>query len=707
VSLEPGSRLGHYEIVEPVPGAVSESYKAADTRSRRTVTVKAYPPHFWDNAGAKQQLEREIQTVAALKHPQISAPTEIVHEAGVDYLVAEYVEGETLADRLKHGPLEVEEALTIAVAIADALDKAHRQGVVHRGLNPSTIVLSAGGAKLIDFGFAKVNEPSSAPLPVSALSARTTRAIAPSVTAPAFAAPYLAPEQIAGTNADDGTDIFAFGAVLYEMLTGRPAFEGKTSPILAAAIQTVDPEPVSKLRPETPPALDYAVRRCLAKDPKQRFRTARDLTRHLQWIAEGGDRMGSAAINATGSGKRNRLFVAAAGALVLLAGTLALSSYRYFAVRAEPPEARYVISSMSDTATAAGGSPVTVSPDGRWITGARLVSTSGGIYALPLGAVTPKVLLDGHIAWAFFWAPDSKAFGFFEDGKLKTSDVSGAPPQTISDAPFPIGGGTWGSRGVIVFASGGVLYKVQAAGGQPAPLTTLDAALQESEHLAPYFLPDGIHYLYLSLSTQESGSAVYVGSIDSKERTRLFASESPALYAAPGYLLFNRATAVFAQPFDARALKLTGEPVRLSDAALRLGAGNNLSPNETKLANVAVSQTGVLAYRSVSSAAPGQTQTPTGLRLVWFDRSGGGVGVGTPGSYAGIDLAPDGKRFAVHQHEGDGGDSWFFDSERMQRLTFNTAQDNAMPIWSRDGTKIAFGSRRNRWNGSGRADCRI
>jgi Tol biopolymer transport system component len=312
------------------------------------------------------------------------------------------------------------------------------------------------------------------------------------------------------------------------------------------------------------------------------------------------------------------------------------------------------------------------------------------------------MLLDGHIAWAFFWAPDSKSFGFFEDGKLKTSDVSGAPPQTLSDAPFPVGGGAWGTRGVIVFSSGGVLHKVQAAGGQPAQITSLDPSLQETEHLAPYFLPDGVHYLYLALSGQPSNSAVYVGSIESKERTRLFASESPALYAAAGpgkgYLLFNRGNAMFAQPFDSEARKFTGEPTRLSDAAPRLGgalSGQFLSPNENKMANIAVSQNGVLAYRSAGSVTAGQPQAVAGMTLVWFSRSGGAASVGTPASYAGVDLAPDGKRFAVHQHEGDGGDSWFFDSGRMQRLTFNTAQDNSMPIWSHDGTKIAFGSKRN------------
>ena len=247
-----------------------------------------------------------------------------------------------------------------------------------------------------------------------------------------------------------------------------------------------------------------------------------------------------------------------------------------------------------------------------------------------------------------------------------------------------------------------MLHKVQAAGGQPVQITSLDPSLQETEHLTPYFLPDGVHYLYVALAGQPTNSAVYVGSTDSKERTRLFASESPAIYAAAspgkGYLLFNRGNAVFAQPFDPEARKLTGEPTRLSDAAPRLGgnfAGTFLSPNENKMANIAVSQTGVLVYRSAGTVTSGQPQAAAGLTLIWFSRSGVSGSVGTPASYAGIDLALDGKRFAVHQHEGDGGDSWFFDSGRMQRLTFNTTQDNSMPIWSHDGTKIAFGSKRN------------
>ena len=694
MALETGAKVGSYEILSPIAAGTSESYKATDRRLNRTVTVKLYPPHITENSELKQQIEREMLTVTALKHPHIGAVYEVVHDGAAEYVVTEYLEGETLAERLKRSPMEVDEVLKVAIAIADALDKAHRVGVTHRGLNPSNIILTTGGAKLTDFGLARSKEPSGAPVSASELPTRTTAL--PAASVPAFAVPYLAPEQLDGSEADARTDLFAFGALLYEMLTGRPAFEGKTTPMLLAEIQTVDPEPVSKLQPATPPALGYLVERCLAKDPKQRVQTARDLLKHLQWISEGGGQE-EMPVTAARARKQNRLLWAAAVVVVLLTAGLGPLAYRYFGGTPATGEVRFVISSMTGTATGGSATPVAVSPDGRWIVAGRTTGSNSGLWVLPIGSVNPKLILEGNTAFSLFWSPDSRSFGFFDDGKLKTSDVSGAPPQTVSDAPFPIGGGTWSKDGVILFSSEGVLHRVQAAGGQPTRITTLNSSLQETEHRDPRFLPDGFHYLYWSVSTQPSNSAVYVGSIDSKESIRLFASESPAIYAAPGYLLFNRANAVFAQPFDANALKFTGQPVRLSDAALRpAGAATQLGPNETKPANIAVSENGVLVYRSAATASnPGQQPGP-GLVLTWFDRlSQRTERVGTAGLYAGVDLAPDGKRFAVHLHEGEGGDSWFFDSGRMQRLTFNTVQDNAMPVWSHDGTRIAFGSRRN------------
>jgi Tol biopolymer transport system component len=694
MALAPGARLGPYEIVATVPGDVSESYKATDTRQNRTVTLTPCPAHVSGDSGAKQRLERDIRTLAGLNHPHISAPYEVVHEAGADYLVSEHLDGETLAARLKRGPMPLEQVLIVAVAIADALDKAHRQGVIHRGLNPSNVVLTESGARLTDFGLARPSEPSNGPGPASLLSTRTT--FVASASFPPAAAPYLAPEQLDGREPDARTDISAFGAVLYEMLTGRPAFEPTTPAMLLAAIQTVDPEPPSSLRPATPPALDYVVKRCLAKDPKQRLQTARDLVSHLQWVSEASTAVAVPATRAVRGLTRERWLWAATGAVVLLVLSLAPSAYRYFEAPPEPDEVRFIVSMPGTTLGTAGSSPAVVSPDGRWVASAR-VGGVGGLYLLERSSVTSKILLPGVNVFAPFWAPDSRSIAFFENGELKTSDVSGAPPQTLADAPFPVGGGTWSPEGVIVFASGGVLHRVPALGGQASQLTTLDSSLQETEHVAPFFLPDGRHYLYLAVTGDVSNSAVYVASIGSEERKRLFASESAAVYAAPGYLLFNRENAVLAQPFDADAIELAGEPIRLPDAAFRGGVSGLLTPQENRLANFSASQTGVYVYRSTATLGVGGNRPGgDGLVLTWLDRAGqGGERIGATGWYAGVDLAPDDKGFAVHLHEGQGGDNWFFDSGRLQRLTFDTAQENLMPVWSRDGTRIAFGSRRN------------
>ena len=691
--LQPGTRIGSYEIVAPLAVGTTESYKATDVRINRTVTVKPFPSSTSHNSELLQRFVRESRLVATLKHPHICAILELLHEGEEKYLITEFLEGETLAERLKRGPLRVEEALGVAVNVAGALDKAHRQGVTHRGLNPSTIILTENGAKIVDFGFAMHSATAEPPLSASQLSTRTVSSLVGSV--PPYAAPYMAPEQFDGQDADARSDIFAFGTILYEMLTSRPAFEGKTTAMVLAAVQTVEPEPVSKLQPATPPALEFIVKRCLAKDPNQRLQTARDLLNQLQWISEGGSGVIFRPATAGTRQKQNRALWIAAAALGLITVALAPSGFRYFRGMPESPAVRFMVP-LPGTAVGTGGTPIAVSPDGRWIANARAGGNNGGVYLLSIGSVTPKFLFEGTSLFSPFWSPDSRSFGYFEDGKLKSSDVSGSPPQTISDAPSPTGGGTWSKDGVIVFASGGVLHRVPAAGGQPTPITTLDASLQETEHMAPNFLPDGRHYLYLSISAQPTNSAVYVGSLDSKERTRLFVSETPAIYAAPGYLLFNRATAVFAQPFDTNALKLTGEPIRLDDAALRGASGGQTSPALTKVAIISASQTGVLAYRKVTPGTGATSTVGGGFTLMWFDRTAQGTErVGGVAPYAGVDLAPDGKRFAVHLHEGEGGDSWFFDSGRMQRLTFSTAQDNSMPIWSRDGKKIAFGSKRN------------
>jgi hypothetical protein len=454
------------------------------------------------------------------------------------------------------------------------------------------------------------------------------------------------------------------------MLTGKPAFEGKTHALLVAAITTVDPEPVTRAQPMAPPALDYVIRRCLEKDPRQRLHTAFDVRSQLQWIAAGGSQIGISAPMAAMRRRQVRYLWIAAAAALLLAASLTPAAIDYFRDAPEPQQARFIASGITIAP------PPALSPDGRWL----IVSSAGGPTArgangLLLNAVTPQLLVkDSNITQPFF-SPDSRSIGFFEGGKLKRADVAGGPSTIIADAPGPIGGATWGTQGVILFSSAGVLHRVLAAGGQSTPLTTRDQEKQESEHLAPYFLPDGNHYLFLVVSSNASERGLYVASLDSAERTRLLDIDSKAVYVEPGYLIYNRNTTLFAHPFDAEERVLTGEAVRLAESVLYGATGPNASPSMSRWATFTASQNGVLAFRTPSD---GPAQTAAGapdLSLFWFDRAGRRLEqVGPPAGYAGVDVAPDGKRIAAHRNEANGGDSWFFDPAqgRMQRQSWST-----------------------------------
>jgi len=691
MTLEPGTRLGQYEILAPIDEG-SGRYKASDTRRHQLVALKVLPAEFADHPDLKARLERDARTISSLNHPLIGAVIDVAHhDPSTDFIVSEFVEGETLAQRLARGPLDLREALTIAIAMGDTLDKAHRSGVVHAGLNPSLVLLTASGPQLLDFAAPKFGQLVGT---VDSSLTATHTSLSMLAAAPTVAAPYLAPEQFAGSVVDARSDIFAFGAVLYEMVTGTKAFDEKTQTLLIAAIQTVDPEPASKVRPGIPPALDYVIARCLHKDPHQRLQTAFDAMNELQWIVRGAPAAATAAPTPATRRKERAVWVGFAVA-ALLAAALVPSLLARFARAPEPPEVRFMASTLP-----AGTAPITVSPDGRWLTSSV---NAAGIVGLSLNSVTPQSLING-LPIQPFWSADSRSMAYFEDGKLRRVDIGGGPPQIICDTPNGFSSGTWNRDGVILFPASGVIQRVLAAGGQAAPITTLDQSKQETEHVGPEFLPDGRRFLFLAVSSQPGSSAIYVGSLDSNTRTRLFTSESVAHYAAPGYLLFNRGDTVFAQTFDADKLALTGEPIRVaSGVPLRLSPGNNGAPGITRSANFAVSQTGVLAYRT---GATGTTPTVGGEEtrtLFWFDRDGGQAmpATGTTAGYTGLDLSPDGTRVALHRHDGAGGDSWILDltQQRLQRLTFDTSLENVSPIWSPDGTRIAFGARRDNKDG--------
>jgi Tol biopolymer transport system component len=693
MSFEPGTRLGPYEVLAPMNAGTGteERYKASDSRVNRVVSLKVLPPEFSEHPEMKERLERDSRTISSLNHPNICALVEVGHHApSTDFLIAEYVEGETLAERLTRGPMELQEALKVAIAMADSLDKAHRQGVTHGGLNPSTVLLTPGGPKLLDFGVARLKEESRSTV---AVSMATTRASIPSLASvPTFAAPYMAPEQFAGSEADARTDIFAFGTMLYEMVTGRPAFQEKTLALLIAAVQSVDPDPVSRTQPMAPPALDHLVKRCLSKDPKQRLQTAWDLMIQLQWIAEGGTQVGIPVPVAASHKNQDRMVWAALAAVSVLAVGMAPSTLARFRSAPEPEEARFLASGFPTAAA----TPLSISPNGRWLVMAPGGTVANGVVGLSLNAVLPQLLVKDNNVTQPFWSPDSRSLAYFEEGRLKKSEISGGPAQNVCEVTNPIAGGTWNSEGVILFSGAGLIYRVSAAGGQPAAITALDKSKQETDHLGPYFLPDGRHYLFLAVAAE---SAIYLGSLDSKDRTRLFAANSKAIYAAPGYVLFNRANTVFAQPFDANKLTMTGEPIRVADGVPTIPVGPNANPNLNRWGSFAASQTGVLVFRTNPNAAQGQTGGGDEQHsLFWFDRTGlRSASIGATGTYAGVDLSPDGKRIAVHRHENTGGDNWVYDlaQGRMQRLTFDASQDNQSPIWSPDGTRIAFSSRRN------------
>jgi eukaryotic-like serine/threonine-protein kinase len=682
--LNTGTRLGPYEILSSVgAGGMGEVYRARDTRLNRIVAIKVLPPHLADKPELRERFEREARTIASLNHPHICTLHDIGHQDGIDFLVMEYLEGETLAQRLVKGPLPLEQVLQYAIEISDALDKAHRKGVTHRDLKPGNIMLTKSGTKLLDFGLAKLRQDAAPAVPFSQASTAKDTLTAHGTILGTLQ--YMAPEQLEGKEVDARTDIFAFGAVVYEMATGKKAFEGSSQASLIAAILEREPPAMSSLQPMTPPALDRVVKRCLAKEPEKRWQTGSDLCEELKWIAESGSQIRlapTAAVKGMPALGR-RTLILALGTLLLVAAFASLATWNLKPAPAPTlqPVSRFTITLPPGQQLAAlySGPALALSPDGTHLAYVARQGSVQQVYLRAMDSLESKPVPDTEGAVNPFFSPDGQWVGFFAGRKLKKISVSGGSALTLGNAAYT-DGASWGSRALIVFppTAASALQQVADEGGTPQPLTRLEKG--EVSHRWPEYLPGGKAVLFAAANDgiNYANTEVAVQSVGTGERRNLIQGGTQPRFSPSGHLVYAQRGSLMAIPFDPQRLTATGTAVPVVEGVLQ--------STSSGAAQYSISATGSLVY------VPGGVQSAQS-RLVWVSRNGAEQPVAAPlHTYFVPRISPDGRTVAVAIWEQE-TQIWQYDLSRdtLTRLTFEGSA-NFNPAWTADGKRITFDS---------------
>jgi Tol biopolymer transport system component len=680
MTIDAGTRLGPYEVVSRIgAGGMGEVFKARDTRLERSVAIKILPREFSHNAQLRVRFEREAKAISQLTHPNICTLHDVGTENGVSYLVMELLEGESLADRLTRGPMPMPEVIRVGAQIADALANAHRRGVIHRDLKPGNIMLTRAGAKLLDFGLAKmgaavtmsggsvaVGETEHKPLTEQGTILGTFQ--------------YMSPEQLEGDEADPRTDIFALGAVLYEMATGQRAFQGKNKTSLIAAIVSGEPRSLRDLQPLTPPAFEHVVERCLAKDRDERWQSAQDVAEELRWISNAGSAAGVAAPVIHRRQSRERLAWALVAVLALLA---AAAGWR--ATRPAPPRLiqRTTIPLAPGHELNEGNPAIAISPDGTRVV-YRAQGSGNELYARPLSSPTWKALGTGNGATNPVFSPDGKWIGFFRTGQLHKIPADGGSAVALAAVANPRGA-TWSEDDVLYYAPGpsSGIWRVPASGGDAKEITRPDRKKGENSHRWPHALPGGKHLLMTirtsAISSFDDARIAVLSLADGTWRTVLEGATF-ARYVPTGHLIFVRGTALYALPFDLKKLQTTGTPVQVIE--------NVWAFSDMGSSQYAFSSRGSLIY--VGGGGAPSAPSNRGSTIAAFDAAGVKELGKSPRFLFSPRISPNG-RFIAARVSAANDDVAIFDVARktFTRLTFEEG-DEWQPVWSADGRFVYY-----------------